>query len=1728
MAYRLNPIVARTSPNLYAAAKAANIPIGQGSQLEQFSWTVDKNKKLNQLSIDDARKEFNGLDPSAQEKLKYLFPQSDYQLPEPGASNYLTGAVKTGFSVLKSPLILLFKAAGVFNRVLNTPYLLARQASQGEGLFTSESFSDAWDGRRVYDQGALTEAMDYFGVERVEIAKGLIAGKKPGEIIASSGGTVNQKLLDALEESYNNPEEFEKVMDGVKYAQVSPGRDIARSMNFQGKLKTVTSASIDFIYQIAIDPLTWMTGGATAAVRAGVFGLKNQTGTQMRKTIENFGIAGVRDIFRDNKDVVKLWDDQLGPAVKKLIDEPDSIAKIGIRNDIRRRFPGYNNAEAVEFLEKNNVINAARAETVFTNLDNLSMFMAGRVSGAQFFRNGIATARNQRRLTVGAQKALSDFLNPRSGTTKEISKSVDEISKALIKRGSVGEPNLAIPEILDFTKHSRKTLKQRVSLLGARTPQNQEIKLNILDREQSIKSADVFRDTARQVLPKDLAEALTVKFINSDANDQVAMLRSLDVAIMQRLGIEGTPKGALYIKNTLDTKYGSSFGTAVIEELGVPIGFENVVSKSGLKIKDNIPKFDSQDIIHPFQERGAISTLDYQQLARYAYEANKDKLIGGMFGMATQSAMSTAIVNFWSVFTLFPRLGIRSSIDEGFIYYLTAPARDLFQYIDRKGHRMGRIASAYSGSKSGEQLRVKIARALGRKTPADMYDKDVRLKIIKDYAAQNKKLPDELTSFEQKFAQAEYITQALNRGKDKNGKFITGPLSRAEKLSGKLNDEEVQFLIEALTLNSQYLTAGTRSIAAGASIVSRQSTEVTEGIVDLSNFDVAKELFPDIVQGRTGARVDTDRLDSVNALAGRGISLVHFENFVFRFYGNTRNNIGIGENFYFNPVAAFLDSKGLRTERDYVGAKVSLLEQVGLRKNTDLITKFDEDVIPTLGIKITHSVKDPEALKSFLGMTAHTSSLRLRGLDDMEIAEVLVDRILLDMRQTFHGGADGFNEALFNKLKSAYDNLVKQEKESGITIGSKAQKAAQSITFEEFEKLTKGFQPKGQLFTTLQIPGISDMLVGYQKLGSNMMEIMDNQVTGILRQPVVMIKYLDVRRKYAQAEKQMVSKLYLDKLNQYSDEGKFIGEKVKTKIRQDVEQHAKKIITEISVQQAADDVLKFVDNPNVRTNFAVSVRNTGRYYRATEDFWRRVYRLKDVAPRVLYRMRLAHLGLSAAGGVYKDNNNEPYVIMPTDNVIFNVVDKTVRAFGPGEESFKQPKFNEFTFKLTLANPSFSPDAGLPTLSGPIGALSIITMKALLGKVPATKELSEELDNYALGEVGDGMTVIRALVPSSLQKLYSIYPKDETDRQEATAAMQAIAYNQAFNTDEEMAKYLSPTASAEDKYNYLKQIRISAHNVVVMRSLIGLFSPIAPSVQESINVPDYLKEVGITGLRPEFYDLVNAVTKKYKGDIQDPYELAVATFVGKNPGKLIYTVSRNEKQTNVIIQKTKAVKSWAIQNENNLKKYGEAAWIVAPHMGDFDAPTYAYLEAAGLLENKSLDKYYLDVLVAKDKQAYYDIGKEEKEFLKSTPSITARRAKIAQSTRQRALLKASNPLLEAALVAGGNEVASELNMLTNLEEIIKDSSIEMPIGTRQRLAMVASRVRQFVSLANDASIREADNFADIKRDFRTEVENLIADLSSGDAILTEANRAIFKSILGYYSRDTYTAKTYKGY
>jgi hypothetical protein len=70
--------------------------------------------------------------------------------------------------------------------------------------------------------------------------------------------------------------------------------------------------------------------------------------------------------------------------------------------------------------------------------------------------------------------------------------------------------------------------------------------------------------------------------------------------------------------------------------------------------------------------------------------------------------------------------------------------------------------------------------------------------------------------------------------------------------------------------------------------------------------------------------------------------------------------------------------------------------------------------------------------------------------------------------------------------------------------------------------------------------------------------------------------------------------------------------------------------------------------------------------------------------------------------------------------------------------------------------------------------------------------------------------------------------------------------------------------------------------------------------------------------------------------------------------------------------------------------------------------------------------------------------------------------------------------------------------------------------------ITSQVREFINLSLDSTVRQASNFSAVKRERKEQIEAMIQDLSIGDLMLKEANRAIFRSILNYYSRDTYVA------
>jgi hypothetical protein len=508
-------------------------------------------------------------------------------------------------------------------------------------------------------------------------------------------------------------------------------------------------------------------------------------------------------------------------------------------------------------------------------------------------------------------------------------------------------------------------------------------------------------------------------------------------------------------------------------------------------------------------------------------------------------------------------------------------------------------------------------------------------------------------------------------------------------------------------------------------------------------------------------------------------------------------------------------------------------------------------------------------------------------------------------------------------------------------------------------------------------------------------------------------------------------------------------------------------------------------------------------------------------------MRLAHVGLDATGGIHYDQNNDPYVMMPMDDILFRATDTTMRVL-TGNSGYSQPQFNELTLKLRMVNPSFSQDAGVPTLSGPISGLSVIGFKNILGSVPGSlpfigkkidptmEQVAEKIDTFALGNIGDNMDIRRAIVPASLQRIWSILPFDEKNRQEVTAAQQAMAYNAANG------RYLDPNATEEEKNEYLKNIRISAHNVIALRNILGLISPVAPSAQDSKGIPDYIKTTGINSLRGEFFDILNSISKMNAGDVDDPYELALSTFIGKYPGKLIYTVSPTEKGSKVVIKNTEALKGWAIKNKGLISTYGESAYIFAPQVGEFNAATYNWLKSAELIENKTLEKYYEDLMVAEDKNTYYQIAKEQRAALEAESDPELRAQIIKEATAARNSLKAANPLLNPALIGEGNNIGDEEVMLGKVEQMIGSENTPIEAGTRQRMSIAIRLMRDYIAFARSPEIGNIVNAVEMKAERKRLIEEQLKDLMLGDAYVTEANRAIFRSILNFYSRDSYFA------
>jgi hypothetical protein len=1647
----MDEIVYQVNPALGTAVYKANLNQSSKNTIEQYSYLFKKHRELLNLEPEDASTQYQTLDPQVQGALTAVFGMTDYS--KKPVDWTLSSKIWNG---IKSPFRGLFGAAVGYSKAINLPGAAIQQEMQGVDsteFFSRKTWMNGWDGTNMFDQAEVNKLDNTYGKTIGIIAKGLAQGQTPGEIVAAEGGQLNEEMVRALDMVFTQPEVFEPILNQYKRAQLSPGRTFARKVlgnsstenSFYSIAFNVLSGVSDAAYQIAIDPLTYATLGVGSIARISL-----SKGARLAE-LGKRGRLTLPEIFSD-AEVVSYWD-EFGPVLQDFITTKDPVKREAIRTKISREFPEYDNDSSIRLLGESGVKDAKSALKFFDeDISNINLLFSGRVFSTDKFRGQSVAAATKtrgvkRQLVTTLGKFWDNNVQPVSMQDKEIF-GKDFMNIIL----SVGEDtalasgkldDLASEKALQVAKESVSGLKGMINRFRIH-PGIRGIKFLDKDVDETL---DVVESVATTVMAKPLARIYAQTFRDlPTVGDRVQSLRGLYALVMHRMGLSAMEGGDQFIARQLEVQFGDAQGFFAKQDSLFPQQFlDNLTpdQRALASMESNQVPMSASGAVHAYNETPIIGQLDWIGIGEFVSGRLSREGGGGKvteflrrLGNLTNSKTVKAVNDNWSFFTLAPKLGIKSTLDEQLFFSLFATKEIMFNYLSLKGRKAATIAGVFAGktSKSIGYLRDKL------KGYSGSIDDEARAFLAAD-ARTNEEFRNLLG------------LKAIDVVKGRNSQL------------DEINERRV---LDALTYNPHASDAATSTTAARSGLGGRDDAPYV-------NLDKDGTLTARIeAAGGKGTKLTNVYRLTHDNLDKRQRGVAQWKELILRF---GYNDFRLGpKKVYWNPTGSFFRHNGLQTSTDVRAASDEAMELVGFRKN------------PAGQWEIGNEV----TVKRFTEGTADGAVKLKQGKTHAQIAQERINLVLADLSNIFNGGSEkAFNQRLWNLITSKTDTT----QDGAVTL----KRAFRDLDFEDFFDTSSDNLLTGPFKTNIEFAG-QDSLSAIAKGKEWTWDKMDRQITALHRAPAWWSMYLAKREVYDQFEKDYVEQLI---------------KKNPGMRREYAETISSKRFTEIAGQEATGELLKFVDDPSLRSQLAWSARNIGRFYRATEDFMRRIYRLRKATLPVLYRMRLASLGLDGSGFVHTDQQGERYVVMPMDDFIFQAVNPVFTAISGGKKGYLQPSFNDFTLKLAFANPSLSADAAMPTLSGPIAAGSVWLFKSIVGNLPggAGDVLADKIDNMALGSIGDNLTLRRAIIPITWDRTARVFSSDEKDKQEITAIHQAIAYNQANGLG------LSPTATPEERYQYQKQIKITAHNVVALRNIIGLTPlPFSVSSQESQDVPNYLKEVGIGAIRQEFFDLYENLSKAPNPRQDDLYEEALVAFVGQNPNRLVYTVSRNDKVRKIAFQKTDEVKNWMLKNQDLINTYGDVAFLTAPTTGEFSPSAYAWFEAAGLLKSRDLESFLNEVQVAVDRQRYFDAEDKAFESLRKTAD-PAQQAIIKNATqRYRDALRISNPLLDYALQQGDFGISKQEQMLVTLKQMLADPNVKISKNVREKLMAGIEITDDSMTYFEMQNATKQGDYVTTKKIYRNNALSDLNSLSKGDTAFGQAKKVIFEPMLRFKSRD----------
>lgn len=554
---------------------------------------------------------------------------------------------------------------------------------------------------------------------------------------------------------------------------------------------------------------------------------------------------------------------------------------------------------------------------------------------------------------------------------------------------------------------------------------------------------------------------------------------------------------------------------------------------------------------------------------------------------------------------------------------------------------------------------------------------------------------------------------------------------------------------------------------------------------------------------------------------------------------------------------------------------------------------------------------------------------------------------------------------------------------------------------------------------------------------------------------------------------------------------------------------AKAQVVRISEELALESTLAFVDNPALRTQLAWSARNFARFYRATEDFYRRLYRTAKYNPEAIQKAALTYEGVTHSGFIQKDDQGEAYFIYPGLAPVYGAMKKALDVFGLGD-NFVAPMPLEFSGKLKMLTPSFDPESWAPTFSGPLAA---VPMKLVYSVIPSLaksenaimsrvgKELGS-VQRATLGPIGEDQGLIVSMMPAHVNRALAAMNKDERESQYASAFRKAVTYLEAAG------KTPGADATPGEIKEYQEALESTVHTIIAVRWVGGFFAPASPSVSLKSDMAEWARDNGSVNFKQTWNKLINKYSEQGS---EDPYGEAMGDWVKYFPNQIPFTVNESDPQVLPYFQSSNAASKWVEDNRSLVKKYPQGSAFLIPNTGEFTYDAYQTLMNNGYRQKKIIGDYLKEVSVAKDEQLYYSQKAIRDEALIGV--VSDRQRKIISDNWQAWSKEflAARPLLRMEFASSAENTIKREAAFADLRQMIAEPNLTGP--TINRLRDMVREYDEYEVLATTQYNSNSDRDIRVRKSYKESLRLRLQEIAAGDPSAVSTYSVLFSKLIG---------------